>query len=296
MYDVIIIGGSYAGLAAALQLARARRSVLVLDAGERRNRFVHAAHGFLGHDGVDPGVIAAKGKAEVLAYPTVTWREARATGARAVADGFVVRAGDEELEAKKLILATGVVDELPEIPGIAERWGKSVFPCPYCDGYERNLGKLGVLAGGPHAAHYASLVAQWSAPGGTTLFLSDGCEPDAEHLAVLDRHRVILERQPIAKATGNIELHLRDGRQVALAALFAAPRIRVPGPFAAELGCEMESGPMGAFYKTDPETKETTVPGVYACGDAATAKALVAFAVADGVRAGVSAHQALVFR
>lgn len=287
-YDVIIIGGSYAGLAAALQLGRARRSVLVLDAGERRNRFVHAAHGFLGHDGVDPGAIAAKGKAEVLAYPTITWRDARAVAARAAGGSFVVRASDEDLRARRLILAHGVVDDLPAVPGIAERWGKTVFPCPYCDGYELDRGKLAVLAAGPHAGHYAALVAEWGAPGQTTLF----CDEDVDALGVN------IEREPIASVSGErtgITLRLRDGRTMDFRALFAAPKTRIPGPFAAELGCELEAGPMGAFYETDPETKQTSVPGVYACGDAATAKALVAFAVADGVKAGVSAHQSLVF-
>lgn len=119
MDDVIIIGGSYAGLSAALQLARARRRVLILDAGQRRNRFAGHAYGFLGQDGQSPEAIAAKGRADVLAYPTVTWREALATEVSPAPDGFVVRAGDEVLRARRLILATGVSDELPAIPGLA---------------------------------------------------------------------------------------------------------------------------------------------------------------------------------
>src|SRR5437867_3455668 len=146
MYDVIIIGGSYAGLAAALQLVRARRHVLIVDAGQRRNRFAHHSHGFLGQDGQPPEAIAAKGRSEVFAYPTGTWREALATEARSISDGFVVRAGSDEHRGKRLILATGVVDELPAIPGLAERWGKQIFFCPYCDGYEFGMGRLGVLA------------------------------------------------------------------------------------------------------------------------------------------------------
>ncbi len=152
-YDVVIIGGSYAGLAAALPLARARRSVLVLDAGQRRNRFVTASHGMLGFDGQAPEAIVAKGRADVLAYPTVTLRETTVTAIRAVDGAFVVLAGDEDHQARRIILATGVVDELPAVPGVAERWGKTVFVCPYCDGYERDLGRLGVLATGPHSVH-----------------------------------------------------------------------------------------------------------------------------------------------
>lgn len=131
MVDVIIIGGSYSGLAAALMLGRARRSVLIIDAGQRRNRFVNHAHGFLGQDGQPPEAIAAKGRSEVFAYPTVAWREGLASEARAFPGGFAVRAGAEEHQGKRLILATGVVDELPAIPGVAERWGKSAFFCPY---------------------------------------------------------------------------------------------------------------------------------------------------------------------
>src|SRR4029077_9008535 len=183
MYDVAIGGGSYAGLAAAMQLGRARRQVLVIDAGQRRNRFVTRAHGVLGHDGESPTVIAAKGKAEVLRYPSVRWLDATVTEARARPGGIAVRAGDADHVAKRLILATGVVDNLPSIPGLQERWGKTVFHCPYCDGYELDRGKLGVLAAGPFAMHYAVIVAEWGMQGGTTLFLNQGVAPMVEELA-----------------------------------------------------------------------------------------------------------------
>ena len=126
MFDVIIVGGSYAGLAAALQLGRARRSVLVVDAGLRRNRFAASSHGFLGQDGQAPQAISAKGRAEVSAYPSVRWLEATAGQVRAVGDGFALRAGGEEHASRRLILATGVVDELPAVEGLTERWGKTV--------------------------------------------------------------------------------------------------------------------------------------------------------------------------
>jgi thioredoxin reductase len=297
-HDVIVIGGSYAGLAAALQLGRARRRVLVLDAGERRNRFVAHSHGFLGHDGVAPGAIAAKGKQEVLAYPSVLWREERATKLSATPTGFAVRTDGGEHLAKRLVIATGVVDQPPAITGIAERWGKSVFHCPYCDGYELGLGPLGVLATSPHSPHYAQIVAEWSAPGGTTLFLQDGAEPSLEQLAELSASRIAVERAKVVAAEGGssgILLRLQDERRVELAALFVMPDTVLPGGFAEQLGCALEMGPTGPFYATD-ESKETSVPGVFACGDAALPKASVSFAVADGVRAGVGAHQSLVFR
>lgn len=298
VHDVIVIGGSYAGLAAALQLARARRQVLVLDAGQRRNRFVKASHGFLGQDGQPPEAIAAKGRAEVLAYPTVTWQEATVTEARATAGGFVVRAGPDEHRSKRLIIATGVVDELPAIPGLAERWGKSVFPCPYCDGYELDLGRLGVLAASPQSVHFAALVSEWAAPGQMTMFLNGVAEPDAAQLIELASRQIQIEREAVVSAGGEgagLELRLGDGRTRTLDALFLHPRIDFKTPFAEQLGCEIELGPLGPFYRTD-ENKETTVPGVFACGDVALPRPFVAFAVADGVRAGVAAHQSLVFR
>ncbi len=297
MRDVIVIGGSYAGMSAALQLGRARRDVLVIDAGRRRNRFASHAHGVLGHDGVPPDVIAAKGRAEVLAYPTVAWRDAQVDDVRAIPGGFAVRVGDEVLHARRLVLATGVVDELPDVPGLAERWGRSVFHCPYCHGYELDEGPIGVLGTSPHAPLHGALVSEWSTPGGTTLFLDDGCEPEVDALADLSRREIRVERTRIAALEGDgpgVVVRLSDRRTIALAGMFVTPRLRVAAPFAMQLGCMLEEGPMGSVYKTDP-TKETTVPGVFACGDTATPFGTVAIAIADGVLAGTAAHRSLVF-
>lgn len=298
MHDVIIIGGSYAGLAAALQLGRARRSVLVLDAGQRRNRFAASSHGLLGHDGAAPEAIAARGRAEVLAYPTIAWRDAAVTSVQACDGGFAVRSGADEHRGKRLVLATGVRDEVPAIPGLAERWGKTVFHCPYCHGYELERGRLGVLASGPLAMHVAPLVSEWAGPGQTTLFLDGAFEPDAEQLAALASHGVQIERERVVRAAGEapaIELHLRDGRVQPLDGLFVQARTHVERGFAEQLGCELEEGPLGSFFKTDA-TKETTVPGVFSCGDVARAAGSLALAVADGTLAGVAAHRSLVFR
>jgi len=298
MYDVIIIGGSYAGLAAALQLGRARRRVLILDEGQRRNRFASHSHGFLGQDGQSPGAIAAKGRAEVLAYPTVTWREASASAASAIPGGFLVRAGGEDFRGKRLILATGVVDELPAIPGLSDQWGKRAFSCPYCHGYELGMGRFGVLATDPESAHFAVLVSEWAAPGQTTLFLNGAGELESEALGQLESRKIGIERERVVSVGGDansIELRLHDGRAATVDGIFLHPRIRPHGPFAEQLGCEIEMGPLGPYYKTDA-TKETTVPGVFACGDVATPFTAISFAVSDGVRAGVFAHQSLVFR
>ena len=147
VYDVVIVGGSYAGLSAGLQLARGRRKVLVIDAGLRRNRFAQHSHGFLGQDGRAPGDIAAQARAQLLAYPNVEWVDQSAVKAGQCAEGFaVVTADGQRFAARRLIIATGMVDVLPEIPGLAERWGKHVFHCPYCHGYELDGGPIGVLA------------------------------------------------------------------------------------------------------------------------------------------------------
>ena len=297
MYDVIIIGGSYAGIAAALQLARARRSVLIVDAGQRRNRFASHSHGFLGQDGQPPGAIADKGRAEVLAYPTVTWQGNAATQARSIPGGFAVHAGAEEHQGRRLIIATGVVDELPAIPGLTERWGKTVFLCPYCDGYELNLGRLGVLATGPASTHFAVVVSEWAAPGQTTFFVNGAVDAQATQLPEFASRGIRVEHEPVVSAGGKapqVELNLRDGRTIQLDGLFLHPRTRFTTPFAEQLGCELEDGTLGPIYKTNA-MKETNVPGVFACGDVALPMSSVSLAVADGARAGIAAHKSLIF-
>lgn len=298
MHDVIIIGGSYAGLSAAIQLGRARRSVLIVDAGQRRNRRAQHAHGFLGQDGVPPGVIAEKGRAEALAYPTVSYREASVTAARVSPGGFSVDVAGETLSSKRLVLATGVADVLPEIAGLQERWGNSVFHCPYCHGYELNRGRVGILATLPTATHLAMLASEWGAPGQSVFFLNGAFELDAEQLTGLSARQIAVEREPVAAIEGElpgVAVRLRSGRVERFAGLFLASNTRLALPFAGQLGCELEAGPVGPFYKTDM-MKETTVPGVFACGDAGLPMGSVSFAVADGVRAGVAVHQSLVFR
>ncbi len=293
MRDVIVVGGSYAGISAALQVARARRRVVVVDTGQRRNRFAAAAHGFLGQDGRDPAAIAAAARLELLAYPTVTWLGGEAVAARAEGDGFAVMlASGEVLHGKRVVLATGVVDDLPDLPGLAERWGRHVFHCPYCHGYELDGGAIGVLATGAHSFHQAMMLPDW---GPTSYFTRGVHEPDADELRELERRGVTIERTPVAAIEGVAEIRLVDGRRLAFAGLFAAPAIRIASSLAAQLGCELEDGPLGAFLKTDP-MRETTVPGVFAAGDMATAAGSIAFAVAEGARAGVAAHRSLIFR
>lgn len=291
IYDAIIVGGSYAGLSAGLQLARARRSVLVIDEGLRRNRFAESSHGFLGHDGRAPDAIAADGRAQLLAYPSVTWLDARAASSRKTAKGFAIDAANESHEAQCLILATGIGDQLPDVPGLAERWGKSVFHCPYCHGYELRRGRIGVVASSELSMHHALMLPDW---GETTLFLNDAFVPDDEQLAQLRKRGATLERAPIARISDHATVELRDGRAIALDGLFTVTRISGKDPLAEQLGCDFDHGPMGPVVKTDA-MKQTTVPGVFACGDVARMAGNVALAVGDGVMAGAAAHRSLMF-
>jgi thioredoxin reductase len=289
--DVVIVGGSYSGIAAALQLARARRRILVIDAGVRRNRNAAHSHGFVGQDGVDPAVIAAKGRAEVLAYPTAKWLEGRAGSAMCTERGFAVTVNGERHEAERLILALGIIDELPDIPGVGDRWGRSVFHCPYCHGYELDQGKIGVLATSPQSVHQAMMLPDW----GPTTYFTRGFEPTPEERAALERRGAIIEPAAVVGIEDVATVRLADGRALAFAGLFLAPRSRVAGNIASDLGLEMEDGMFGPIIKTDP-MKQTSVPGVFAAGDAAMAAGSVTFAVADGARAGFSAHRSLIFR
>jgi thioredoxin reductase len=290
-YDAIIVGGSYAGLSAGLQLARARRSVLVIDEGLRRNRFAESSHGFLGQDGRAPGAITADARAQLLAYPSVTWLDARAAASCKTADGFAVEAANESHQAQRLILATGVGDQLPDVPGLAERWGKSVFHCPYCHGYELRRGRIGVIASSELSMHHALMLPDW---GETTLFLNEAFVPDDGQMAQLRKRGVTLERQPIARISDHATVELRDGRAIALDGLFTITRISRADPLAEQLGCDFDHGPMGPVVKTDA-MKETTVPGVFACGDIARMAGNIALAVGDGTMAGAATHRSLMF-
>jgi len=291
-HDVIVVGGSYAGMAAAMQLGRARRKVLVVDGGQRRNRFAVHSHGFLTQDGVAAAAIAATGKEQLLAYGTVRWLDGLVTSAERTGTGFRVQIeGAEPQETRRLVLATGVVDHLPDLPGLAERWGRHVFHCPYCHGYELNQGRIGVLAASPMSMHQALMLPDW---GPTTFFLNGALSLDSEQVAQLKARGVSLEYGLIDRIEGAVDLAMKDGRIVRLAGLFVMTRADPASPLADQLGCEFDNGPLGRTIKTDP-MKATTVSGVYACGDAARPGGSVAIAVGEGTVAGAAAHQSLIF-
>lgn len=294
-HDAIIIGGSFAGLAAATYLARARRRVLVVDAGSPRNRFAAASHGFLGQDGKAPGTILAEAREQLRAYPTVELVQGEAVAATGNDTGFAVGLADgSKHQSAKLVLAFGLSDTLPDLPGVTERWGTSVLHCPYCHGIEFSDRPLGVLYKSPMSLHQAVMIKEW---GPTTLFLNGATlEPEAiEHLA---RRGVSIEPAPVIGLEGPgaalAAVQLADGRAVPIEALYVVPTSRLNSPLAEQLGCAVDEEIMGPMVRTGSD-RMTTVPGVYAAGDIVRQPHSIAWAVSEGVTAGTSLHQALVF-
>lgn len=291
-YDVIVVGGSYAGMAAALQLLRARRSVLVIDAGERRNRFASHSHGFLGQDGVSAGDIAANARRQIQAYPTLSWQEGRVVTISGQVDGFTATTGDgESHRGRRILLATGVADQLPPVTGLAERWGKAVFHCPYCHGYEIGQGRIGIVGTGPLSIHQAELLTDW---GDVTLLANEAVELTDEARSVLARRGVTIEDGPIARIEGHADVAMADGRLLHFNGLFTATRTVPSSPLIEAMGCALEETPMGMQLRTDAESR-TSVPGVFACGDVARIPHSVALAVGNGTMTGALVHRSLLW-
>jgi len=292
-FDAIVVGGSFAGLSAALILARARREILVIDSGLPRNRFAAHSQGVLGQDGIAGAELLRNAKAQLLDYPTVRWVNDTVSTAEPTVDGFVVgTANGDTWATRKLLLATGIADELPELPGLAERWGHSVVHCPYCHGYEIGGGAIGLLGGHEKSATMAALLADW---GNVTLF-AHGMTLAPEELAALQHRGVGIEHEAVIGLEGEAPALsaavLADGRRVELRALFVTARQHMATPLVEQLGCVLEDSPVGVLVQVDPG-KQTSVPGIYAAGDA-TLVGNISLASAEGVRAGVSLHHALV--
>ncbi|MBR8297413.1 NAD(P)/FAD-dependent oxidoreductase [Burkholderia cenocepacia] len=296
-HEVIVIGGSFAGLSAAMQLARARRRVLVIDAGRPRNRFAEHAHGFFGQDGKPPARIVAEAAAQLAAYPTVQRIDGEARTAERDANGrfHVTLADGSRASADRLILATGIRDELPALPGLAERWGVTVLHCPYCHGYEVSGQRLGVLATHPLSVHQAILIPDW---GPTTWFTQGVVEANEEEAALLAARGVRIEHSPVVEILGDAPridaLRLADGQLVSIDALFIGARTDMASDLAQQLGCAFDEGPLGTAIRVDT-WKQTSVAGVYAAGDASSLMTNATFASASGVAAGVGVHRSLIF-
>jgi len=295
-HDAIVIGGSFAGLSAATYIARARRSVCVIDTGLPRNRFAEHSHGFFAQDGSSPRAMLTTARSQLAQYPTVTFIDSEATSATTSQDGFVVTlATGQTVESVRLVLAFGISDELPAVPGLAERWGTSVLHCPYCHGYEVSGQRLGVLYLTPKSIMQSMLISEW---GPTTLYLDGTAEPEPDVLAELAKRGVAIERAPVSALHGRgpalSSIELADGRTSELDALYIGPRTRLNSSIPQQLGCELEDAPLGPIVRVDAE-RMTTVPGVYAAGDITRGAHTVTWAAADGVTAGLAVHRSLVF-
>ncbi len=295
-HDAIIIGGSFAGLSAAMYIARGQKSAAIVDSGLPRNRFAAHSHGFFAQDGSRPQDMLATARAQVAAYPTVSFIDDRAATAVKTGDGFAVTLGDGTVvEGEKLVLAFGLRDELPDIPGLAERWGRSVIHCPYCHGHEFAGRRLGVLSTSPMSVHHGLLIPTW---GPTTFFLNGFPEPDAATAGELERRGVTIERAPVVAVHGEGDgmsaVALADGRSIPIDALYAGPKSHLNSDIADQLGCAMQDAPWGRMIRTDG-FQETSVKDVYAAGDIARGAHSVTWASADGVTAGVAVHRSLVF-
>ncbi|MCU0898916.1 MAG: NAD(P)/FAD-dependent oxidoreductase [Cypionkella sp.] len=291
--DVAIVGGSFAGLAAGLMLARGRRRVVVFDEGQTRNRFADAGHGFLGMDGLAPAEMQRRGQADLLAYPTAQIVPQRVTSVTGTQGRFILTAR-ESWTARQVILAHGMRDNLPDIPGLAEGWGQWAMQCPYCHGYEAADQPTGILMTGAAPPHHLTMLRDWT---GDLALFCNGYAPDADTRAKANAWGIPVYDPPVVAIRNDgphRTLLLADGREVARAVLYLVSRSEPSCDLAAQLGCAMEDGPTGPFVSVDM-MQQTSVPGLFAAGDLCRPMYGALFAAADGARAGAGAHHALLF-
>jgi thioredoxin reductase len=291
-YDVIIIGGSYSGLSAAMSLGRSLRSVLVIDSGLPCNRQTPHSHNFITHDGNTPREIALSARQQVALYNTVEFHEDVATSGRRTEHGFAIdTVKGLTFEAEKLVFATGVTDLMPAIPGFETCWGISVVHCPYCHGYEFKGAKTGIFANGDMAIHLAQLVGNLTRD--LTIFThgrSSFTDQQREKLAV--HHIPIVDTELAAVEHNDGHLHhiqLKDGTRMPLVALYAKLPFVQHCEIPKQLGCELTDQ---GHVKVD-FLQKASVPGVFACGDNASAMRAVANAVATGNMAGAALNREL---
>ena len=292
-FDVIIVGGSYAGLAAAMALGRALKNVLVIDDGKPCNRQTPHSHNFLTNDGKTPAEIAALANLQVSRYETVRFFKGLAKSGMKTDQGFEIEvATGEKFIAGKLIFATGIKDLLPDIGGLSECWGISVIHCPYCHGYEVRNEKTGVLGNGDAGFDFTRLISNWAKD--LTLFTNGSSSLTPAQREKLRQHRInVVEKQieRLEHTNGHIrDIIFKDGTRSSIKALYA------PSPFVQHcnipesLGCELtEEG----YIKID-HFQETTIKGVFAIGDNAAKMRTVANAVAMGTTAGITISKKMI--
>ncbi len=292
-FDVVIIGGSYAGLSAAMALGRSRRGTLIIDAGDPCNKQTPHSHNFLTQDGVQPEVIASIGREQVLQYPTVQFYTGIAEEIKLLENGwFEVSVPNRSVRSRKVIIATGLRDIMPSIPGFSECWGRTVIHCPYCHGYEVRDQKTGILAQGDMIMEMVRLIDHWTKD--LTLFTNGPAEiADEDRQLILNKGVAIME-QPIREVIhkeGKLQhLVLEDGTKRSLLALYARVKTEQKSPFATMLGCNI--GPMGLIETS--MVGQTNVTGVYAAGDCTHPMRSVATAVASGNLAGAMLNKELI--
>jgi thioredoxin reductase len=289
MYDVVIVGGGPAGLSAALMLGRCRRRVLICDLGEPRNRRSHAVHGYLTRDGIPPAQLNALGRDELPAYG-VEFRRIGVTNAQWRNDRFRLTMGDGREEARFLLIATGVVDDLPAVPGLDECYGRSVFHCPYCDGWEWRDRKLAVLGRGREAAQTALALKSWSAD---VVCCTNGSRLERTLRERLTRNDIVVKTGPVASldhTDGRLSaVALADGERVPRDALFFCTGQHPQSDLAVRLGCTLtRRGTVDTGNGC-----ETNVPNVFVAGDASRDAQFVVVAAAEGVKAAVTINKAL---
>ncbi|OEU91978.1 thioredoxin reductase [Streptomyces abyssalis] len=301
-YDAVVVGGGAAGLSGALTLSRARRSVLVIDEGRPRNAPAAGVHAYLAREGVAPSRLLADGRAEVTGYggEIVTDRVVAAERLEAGRGFRVVRRDGPAVLADRLLVTTGLADELPDVPGVAERWGRDVLHCPYCHGWEVRDQPVGVLGTGPLAVHQALLWRQWTAD--VTLFLHTAPEPAEDEYEQLAARDIAVVDGKVAslEVTGDrlTGVTLAGGRVVPRRALAVAPRFTARAGILTGLGLgttEQETGGhvVGSYVAADP-TGATEVPGVWVAGNVSGLTEQVIGAAAAGARAAGAINADLV--
>ncbi|MET7883941.1 NAD(P)/FAD-dependent oxidoreductase [Streptomyces avermitilis] len=298
-YEVVVVGGGAAGLSAALVLGRARRHTLVVDAGEPRNAPAAHLQGFLTRDGMPPAEFLAEGRREIERYGVELVRGRVVDVVHSGVGAFeVTLAGGRTVQARRLVVATGLVDELPPVPGVAERFGRDVLHCPYCHGWEVRDEAFGVLASTPMSVHQALIVSQWSKD--VTLFLHT---VGADELTDDDRRRLAAAGVTVVsgEVTGLVVngdrltgVRLADGTTRDRSVLFVAPRAVPRTDLLDRLGAELRETPFGTYPVVD-ETGLTTVPGVWAAGNAIGFAEQLVNAASGGYRAGVVINGDLLF-